>query len=468
MNIDEYMSHDAVGLAQRVAAKDVTARELAQIAIAAIETLNPAVNAVICKNYDRALEAAASPPGGPLSGVPFLLKDVYLHCNDMPTTWGSRYFRDCEPRPDSTMVQRWRSAGLIVLGRTNAPEFAAEFVTEPAAYGRTVNPWNAGLTVGGSSGGAAAAVASGMVPMAHATDLGGSIRIPAACCGLYGFKPTAGLNPCGPYFTELAHGLNSDHVVTRSVRDSAASLDVTAGDGFYLPSLRDAPGRLRILATVHTAEGRVAGENQVAAVEHAAAILRDLGHDVVLAEKSPLIAVGDWFDLLWIDDIPGLLAERAAQTGAAAKADDLEPMTWAALARLRHAGEAGLAEALRLKDAVAQAHLGLFETCDILLTPALAVDPAPVGTLGFNDLGSLERWTEAGYGFAPFSILANIAGQPAASLPLPLSGCDIPVGVQIMARPGRDRLVLQLSRQIEAVVNWREACERVWHAARSL
>lgn len=314
---------------------------------------------------------------------------------------------------------------------------------------------------------AAAAVASGMVPMAHATDLGGSIRIPAACCGLYGFKPTAGLNPCGPYFTELAHGLNSDHVVTRSLRDSAASLDVTAdGGGSYLANLLDAPARLRILATVHTAEGRLAGENQVAAVELVAAILRDLGHEVVLAEKSPLIAVGDWFDLLWIDDIPGLLVERAAQTGAAAKADELEPMTWVALARLRQAGAAGMAEALRLRDVVAHAHLGLFETCDILLTPTLAVDPAPVDTLGFNDLGSFERWAEAGYGFAPFSILANSAGQPAASLPLPLSGCDIPVGVQIMAKPGRDLLVLQLSRQIEAAVNWRDAYKRLWGAAK--
>lgn len=469
MNIDDYLRHDAVGLAERVASKAVTARELAETAIAVIEALNPAINAVICKNYEQALEAAESPLGGPLSGVPFLLKDVYLHCYDMPTTWGSHYFRGCEPRPDSTMVQRWRNAGLTILGKTNAPEFAAEFVTEPAAYGRTVNPWNAGVTVGGSSGGAAAAVASGMVPMAHATDLGGSIRIPAACCGLYGFKPTGGLNPCGPYFTELAHGLNSDHVVTRSVRDSAASLDVTAeGGGSYLASLSNAPDRLRILATVHTAEGRLAGENQVAAVEQAIAILRDLGHDVVLAEKSPLIAVGDWFDLLWIDDIPGLLAERAAQTGVAAKADELEPMTWAALARLRHAGEAGLAEALRLKDAVAQAHLGLFDTCDILLTPTLAIDPAPLGTLGFNDLGSLECWAQAGYSFAPFSILANIAGQPAASLPLPVFGCDIPVGVQIMAKPGRDRPILQLSRQIEAVVNWWDAYERVWRAVRSV
>ena len=457
MNIDDYLGHDAMGLAQRVAAGEVTASELVDAAIAVIEALNPSINAVIRKSYERARAAAAVPSAGPLAGVPFLLKDVYLYSEDMPTTWGSRYFRNAAPRPDSIMVERWRKAGLSILGKTNAPEFAAEFVTEPAAYGRTVNPWNAGLTVGGSSGGAAAAVASGMVPMAHATDLGGSIRVPAACCGLYGFKPTAGLNPCGPYFSELAHGLNSDHVLTRSVRDSAASLDVTSG-GRYLAGLGEAPGRLRILATVHTAEGRPAGENQVAAVNRTVDLLRDLGHEVMLADGPLLVGVGEWFDLLWIDDIPGLLAEETERTGIAPKQDDLEPMTWAALAPLRGRGEGALAEALRLRRETARAHLSLFETCDILLTPSLAVDPAPLGTVSFNDFGSFEDWAEAGYGFAPFSILANIAGQPAASLPLPLSTCDIPVGVQIMGKPERDLQVLQLSREIEDAVDWEAAC----------
>ncbi len=457
MNIDDYLGHDAMGLAQCVAAGEVTAGELVETAIAVIEALNPSLNAVICKNYERAREAAALPSAGPLAGVPFLLKDVYLYSQDMPTTWGSRYFKGSAPRPDSIMVERWRKAGLSILGKTNAPEFAAEFVTEPAAYGLTVNPWNAGLTVGGSSGGAASAVASGMVPMAHATDLGGSIRIPAACCGLYGFKPTAGLNPCGPYFSELAHGLNSDHVLTRSVRDSAASLDVTSG-GRYLAGLGESPGRLRILATVHTAEGRLAGPNQIAAVSRTADLLRDLGHEVTLADASPLTGVGEWFDLLWIDDIPGLLAEQEQRTGIAAAPEDLEPMTWAALARLRGRGEGALAEALRLRQETARAHLALFEACDILLTPSLGVDPAPLGTLSFNDLGSFEGWAEAGYGFAPFSILANITGQPAASLPMPLAASEIPAGVQIMGRPECDLQVLQLSRQMEEVIGWETAC----------
>jgi amidase len=458
MNIGDYLGQDGVGLARLIAKGEVTAREAAEAAIAVIERRNPALNAVIGMNCDRALAAAANPPPGPLSGVPFLLKDVYLYHEDLPLTWGSRWFKGARPRADSIMVRRWRDAGLLILGRTNAPEFAAEFVTEPQAYGRTVNPWDAGLTVGGSSGGAASAVAAGMVPLAHGTDLGGSIRIPAACCGLYGFKPTAGLNPCGPWFEEIAHGLNSDHVLTRSVRDSAASLEITSGQP-CLASLSEAPRRLRVLATVHTAEGRIADPNQVAAVERIAEILRDLGHEVTLAEGSPLVAVGDWFDLLWIDDIPGLLAERAQETGADPGQDDLEPMTRASLARLEAAGAGALDRALRLKTETARAHLRIFEAHDILLTPTLATDPAPNGTLSFNDLGAFESWADAGYSFAPFSILANIAGQPAASLPLPLASCNIPVGVQIMAAPGRDLLILQLSHQIEQAVAWSHSCK---------
>lgn len=455
MNVDEYRARDAVGLAEAVAAGEVTAVELATTAIEIIEALNPTINAVICKDYEAALASAASHVGGPLAGVPFLLKDIYLYTQTMPTTWGSNFFRGSRPRPDSDMVRRWRAAGLTILGKTNAPEFASEFVTEPAAYGRTINPWNADVTVGGSSGGAAAAVASGMVPLAHATDLGGSIRIPAACCGLYGFKPTSGLNSTGPYFAEIAHGLNSDHVLTRTVRDSAASLQITAGSGeLYFARHAEAPPKLRIAATVHTADGVLADPNQVRAVEQTVQLLTDLGHDVVLLEKSPLVAVGDWFDLLWIDDIPRLIREEADAKRHEPDKSDLEPLTWAALEILHCSGPKGMAHALAMKTEIAARHLQLFSTFEVLLTPSLARDPAPNGCLSFNELGTMEKWAEAGYGFAPFSILANVAGQPAASLPLPMSGSEIPVGIQIMAPPHRDLLILQLSRQLESEIGW--------------
>lgn len=466
MHTDEYVAHDAVGLGGLIARKEVTAVEVVEAAIRHVEALNPALNAVIYKDYVRGLAAAGHPPKGPLAGVPFLLKDVYLYSEGMPTTYGCQYLKGSKPRPDSTLVQRWRHCGLAIIGKTNAPEFAAEFVTEPVAYGKTINPWDADLTVGGSSGGSAAAVASGMVPLAHATDLGGSIRIPSACCGLYGFKPTAGLNSVGPYFKEIAHGLNSDHVVTRSVRDSAASLDCTIdarpGQQDFLTGHRAAPGRLRVIATVHAANGKIAGQRQVAAVERTVAMLRELGHEVTLVDTSPLVPVGDWFDLLWIDDIPPLLAERAAETGAGPRQDELEPLTRLSLRALEEQGPAGLADAIRQRDATAEAHLALFERYDILLTPSLAADPARLGTMGFHDHDSVHSWAEAGYGYAPFFILANVAGQPAASLPLPMEGSTVPVGVQIMAAPHRDLLILQLSRQLEGMFDWASAYRRHW------
>lgn len=455
MNHADYMDHDGVGLALAVARGETTAGELAEIAIALTDRMNPALNAVIARDDAGARMAALAPTTGPLAGVPFLLKDVYLESDRMPTTYGSAYLKGTAPRPDSTLVRRWRAAGLSIFGKTNAPEFAADFVTEPLAYGATLNPWDRRLTVGGSSGGAGSAVAAGLVPLAHATDLGGSIRIPASCCGVYGFKPTSGLNTVGPYFAEIANGLNSDHVLTRSVRDSAASLDVTAkGSAGYLAAL-DAPlPKLRVLATVQAAGGTIAGPRQVAAVEKTIAMLLDLGHEVTYLDASPLQPVGEWFDLLWITDIPPLLTAREAELGRKPREDELEPLTWLSLKALEEAGPEGIAQALQARAETRAANLALFDDYDILLTPGLAKDCPRVGDLGFRDHATVKGWAEAGYGATPFFILANVAGQPAALLPLPMEGADLPVGVQIMAKPDRDLLVLQLSRQLEPLFDW--------------
>jgi amidase len=304
-----------------------------------------------------------------------------------------------------------------------------------------------------------------MVPIAHATDLGGSIRIPSACCATFGFKPTAGLNSVGPYFVDVAHGLNSDHVITRTVRDSAAAMDMTAltmpGQPRYLDDLNKEPGKLRVLATVHAADGTQAGPRQVQAVEHTVAILRDLGHEVTLVDTSPLVPVGEWFDLLWVDDIPPLLAARALECGHQPRLGDLEPLTEMWLEEWRRAGPQALADAIRSRDATARQHLSLFDRCDVILTPSLATDPAPIGTMGFRDHPTPHSWAEAGYGFAPFFILANVTGQPAASLPLPMLG-GLPVGVHLMARPNRDLMVLQLSRQLEQAFDWATAYRTHW------
>ena len=469
MRYQEFAQLDGVATATAIAQGDVTALDVARTAMSIVDALNPHLNAVICKDYDRALQTAEKSDtrthSGPLAGVPFLLKDVYQESDGMPTTYGSRYLMGTAARADSELVSQWRTGGLNILGKTNAPEFAADFVTEPLAYGATINPWDPAITVGGSSGGAASAVAAGMVPVAHATDLGGSIRIPSACCVTFGFKPTAGLNSVGPYFKEVAHGLNSDHVITRSVRDSAAALDITARSAAvpsrYLEGLAEKPRKLKILATVHAADGTLAGPRQVKAILKTIDILRDCGHEVTFADSTPLAPVGEWFDLLWVDDIPALLTAREAESGVRHSADQLEPLTLLCLEELRRAGPRGLAEALRRREETAKEHLALFGNYDMVLTPSLATDPAPVGKLGFRDHPTPQSWAVAGYGFAPFFILANVTGQPAASLPLPMDG-GLPVGIHLMAKPHQDLLLLQLSKQLETVFDWMAAYRTHW------
>jgi len=250
LDLDGYARIDAVARAARVRSDEVSAREVAELAVSVMERLNPQLNAVVLADVERALAAAAQVDrSAPLAGVPFLVKDVDVFVAEWPTTFSSRYFADAAPRSDSEIVRRWRDAGLVLLGKTNTPEFAGEFVTEPALRDATLNPWNPAVTVGGSSGGAAAAVASGMVPAAHGTDVGGSIRVPAACCGLFGLKPTRGLNPIGPHYPELGAGLDCEHVLTRTVRDSAAFLDATLRQfsvasawGVSIPCSRSATG----------------------------------------------------------------------------------------------------------------------------------------------------------------------------------------------------------------------------------
>jgi amidase len=456
MTPDDYSARDGIALAELIVRREVSAAEVVEAAIAEIERLNPRFNAVILKTFEAA-RAAGSAEGAKsrLIGVPFLLKDVNLYDREMPTRFASRYFRDARPRADSEMVARWRHAGLRILGKTNTPEFAGEFITEPVAYGPALNPWNTGRTVGGSSGGAGAAVASGMVPIAHGTDLGGSIRIPAACCGVFGFKPTARLNPLGPFFDEIAGGLDSDHVLTRTVRDSAAALDITAnGPGGFLDGLARPPRHLRIGMTAISPEGVEAGPNQRAATERAAALLADLGHVVVDYRYPDEAAVGPWFDPLWMIDVHHLVAEHAAEIGRLPGPDELEPLSHAALEAIGRMSAADYFAARMAKQRAATALHRSMDRLDIVLTPSLASDPVPVGALAFTKFADLAAWGTAGYAFAPFSAPANIAGQPSASLPAAPSPAGLPVGIQVTGKPGADALVLRLCRQIEEAMPW--------------
>ena len=358
MTPQEYRYLDALTLAGLIAKREVSAAEVLEAAVSSAEALNPGVNAVILTRYEAARVEAAridveDLKGRPLAGVPFLLKDVNLFAADMPTRFASRFFADAKSKGESTMVRRWREAGLVTLGKSNTPEFAGDFVTEPRLYGPTLNPWNRAVTVGGSSGGAAVAVASGMVPLAHGTDLGGSIRIPAACCGVFGFKPSVGLNPLGPHWEEIASGLDSDHVLSRTVRDSAASLDATAGPdtgtrlgrlpprGGFLAGLSAPSQRLRIGVATTDATGRPAGPAQIEAVERTALLLEGLGHNIEPYAIPSAAQPEAWFDSLWTVDVVRLVDERVHELARPPREDELEPYParWRCGCSLRRSGE---------------------------------------------------------------------------------------------------------------------------------
>jgi len=337
MNLQDYARLDATAIAELIRNANVSAAQVTELAIYAIEALNPQLNAVVIKNYASCRQRSEF-GSGPLAGVPLLLKDCNVYSHDMPTTYSCEYFSDAQPQADSTIVSRWRQAGLNLLGKTNLPEFAGEFVTEPRWRGICRNPWNLELTTGGSSGGAAAAVASGMVPIAHATDLGGSIRIPAACCGVYGFKPTVGLNPTGP-FAEIASGLNSDHVITRSVRDSAASLDITRGAdsasryhvtspvSSFVEALEQTPPCLNIGYTTLAPDGSSIQARHARAVRTAVELLEARGHTCTPFDFPAELEIDDWFEALWVVDVIAAIKEHERYKGRPPAANELEPLT---------------------------------------------------------------------------------------------------------------------------------------------
>jgi amidase len=365
------------------------------------------------------------------------------------------------------MERRWRVAGLVPLGKTNSPEFAGDFVTEPVAWGPTLNPWDLAVTVGGSSGGAGAAVASGMVPLAHGSDLGGSIRVPASCCGVFGLKPTVGLNPSGLHVYEIASGLNSDHVLSRSVRDSAAALDITAGPDestrrpiarsvpSYLRALQDPLPSLRIGVTTRDPAGRNSGDAQCRAVDETVKALQAASHKLVAYDFPPEANAGEWFDLLWIIDISRLVRARTEELGRAPADGEIEPLSLYALERARVMTADEYVDACGAMNRAAVAMARSMAEIDIILSPTLASDPLPLGALSSAD-GSFdyEAWAAKGYGFAPFSTPFNLSGQPAASCPVHVTGKGVPVGIQIAGKSGTDHIVLALSQQLERAFSW--------------
>ncbi len=475
MSTDKFAWLDGTAQAELIAKGEATPLELIEAAIVRIERLNPQINSVIYPRYEKALAEARDSKAsrsGIFRGVPFLMKDLSEMVAGEPTSWGWKALKDARfiARSTSHAANKFRDAGLITLGQTTVPEWGPSIATETRAWGATRNPWNLERGVGGSSGGAGAAVASGMVPIAHGNDAGGSIRIPASCCGLVGLKPSRGRTSIGPGHADIWHGLGEEGALVRSVRDAAAVLDVVGGyvpgDPYTAPALarplreeiRNAPGTLRIGFMDRAPSFHPGLDSECAsAVRNAAKLLESLGHKV--EQNHPAILDDDRLG----HPIGVLVASSEALTavdaekilGRAVVADDFDPWTWFLIQQGRKASGVDVLLAREwineFTRSTAQWWTGGF---DILVTSTLATPAPPIGVF---KLEPNEHPVEIGRrqaNISPFTIPWNVAGNPAISLPLHMTKDGMPVGVQFVAAYGREDLLLRLAAQIEAAAPW--------------
>ena len=471
---DEFGFIDATAQAEMVRSGDVTPAELVEGAIERIERLNPALNAVITPMYDEAREAATQPiPDGPFSGVPFLVKDFLAEYAGVRFTESSAFLGEFVPDEDAELVKRWKRAGLIAVGKTNLPEMAVGATTEPARFGPTRNPWDTSRTPGGSSGGAGAAVASGMLPMAHGNDAGGSIRIPASCCGIFGLKPTRARNPLGPHYGDMMSGLVTEHALTRSVRDSATLLDATSGpsvgDPYWAPppvrpfaqEVGADPGKLRIAFSTQSLLGTPMHKDCLDAVLDATTLCTVLGHEVV--EAAPSVeaeALWETFTTIMSAGFGWAVADWARRLGREPGEGDLEPFVAAFAEKGRSVSGSDyllqVQEMQRLSRQVGR----FFEDFDMWLTPALGMPPVPLGTLVYSGGDPFEhrRKTAA---FAPFTYVANLTGQPAMSVPLFWNEEGLPIGTHFTGRFGDEATLFRLASQLESARPWADRRPRV-------
>ncbi|HVN39270.1 MAG TPA: amidase [Myxococcota bacterium] len=465
MRPDEYESHDALGLASLVQRGEIKPRELIEVAIAQCERRNPAVNAVVIPMFDEARRVSEAAPAGPFHGVPFLLKDLYALYPGVRTTNGSRLFSDFVPDHENEMVARYRRAGLVVFGKSASPEFGITTSTESVLFGKTRNPWNLEHTAGGSSGGAAAAVAAGIVPAAHASDGGGSIRIPASCCGLFGLKPSRGLMPFGPDAGEGWSGMSTAHAVTRSVRDSAALLDVVAGADLgapyaaptrerpYLEEMGAKPGRLRIALQTRSFNGSDTHPDCVAAARDAAALCRSLGHEVDEAEIAiDAAAFGRASQVIIAANLRASVQDRLKELGRELRDDDLETGTRAMFEAAAGADAAEYARSLRVIHALGRQVSRFLLRYELLLTPTMGTPPLPLGRLALTNPGVdflRDLLQTVGY-----TQLFNASGHPAMSVPLSWNAASLPIGVQFVGRFGAEATLFRVGAQLEQARPW--------------
>jgi amidase len=460
MEVHEYASHDAVGLRELLRDGEVSAAEVEATARRALDAAAP-LNALAAPVFSPAL---ASSPSGPFAGVPFLIKDSGPMAAGVPFALGSRAVRGAVARHDSELMSRFRAAGLVMLGLTTVPELALSFATESVKHGPTRNPWDLDRGVGGSSGGAAALVAAGAVPLAHGNDGAGSLRIPAACCGLVGLKPSRGRTPCGPDAGEALFGMACEFALTRSVRDAAHLLDAlhgpAPGDKYTAPPPAepyarrlDPPPPLRVAVTTQGWGGVPVGAEVAAATGQAARRLAELGHHV--EEATPVVDL----DLVVDACVAGQIAQ-ASHLLTAPRAPDpakLEATTRQLLAEAARAGALDLLASLDAHNRVSRSIGAFFTAHDLLVTPTLAQLPAPHHTLRYDEPGHTGRsWLRTLFAYGPFTAPFNLSGQPAISLPLGHSRAGLPIGVQLVAPYGREDLLLRAAAQLERADPWRD------------
>lgn len=460
--------HDAIGMAKLVRARKVSASELLEAAIERTQLLTPQLNFMAQQHFGFARAAVeAGLPEGPFTGVPWLLKDLYTSIAGEVTANGSRLYAGQRAPVTSELVRRHQKAGFVIFGKTTTPEFGLTATTESELFGATRNPWDTGRIAGGSSGGAAVAVASGVVPAAHASDGGGSIRIPASCCGLFGLKPSRGRVPMGPGRTEGWGGLSTNHAITRTVRDSAAILDATWGlepgsrysapapDAPYLEQVTRAPGRLRIALMLEPLAGSPVDGECVQAARDAARLCESLGHYV--EEAAPKIDAGQLAFASFAIMGPSLLAslsDQAKSLGVALDNAVIEPITLG----FTEYGKSFAATDYARGDAILQSAaitMAQFMTdYDLILSPTLAAPPLELGQINLSPGIDFQSWGQRVATFSPFTQIANHTGQPAMSVPLGMSKDGLPIGVQFLARYGAEDLLFRLAGQLERAAPW--------------
>ena len=466
MRFQEYRKHDAVSLAELIAKRQVGVEEVLETAIARAEQVNPAINAIVHKQYERARSAvAAGLTEGPLKGVPFLIKDLGFFETGEPATYGSRLFKDFVADHETAYVTRCKTAGLVLIGRSSSPEFGLNPNTEPRLYGSCHNPWNLEYSPGGSSGGAAAAVAAGILPLAHATDGGGSIRIPAAQCGLFGLKPSRGRVSMAPDAGEGWGGLSAGHVVSRSVRDSALMLDCTAGmepgDPYtapmpkrsFLEAVSRPPRTLKIALMLKDHRGAKLHPECLEAVQRAAKLCTSLGH--VVEEADPdldMVALRPMNARISAANTARSCHMRWKALGREPSPEDVEAVTWAVYQRGLKVSGIDYIEAIAAAHAAGRKMAAFLTSYDVILSTTLAGPPPKLGY--FDQDGDVQTFTERVTEYLSVTPLHNATGTPAMTVPLHWTADGLPVGVHFAGRYGEEATLLALAAELETAQPW--------------